>query len=107
MTNIFILQSLIKLAANVFNARLAQATLITKTDFDTKLWSLNRKITQNKTKHLLVENELNSLKTFDSSYYIGKSYFEEDDTPSYLVFQPLNKYFKLGGHVNFYYVLSW
>ena len=107
MTNIFILQSLIKLAANVFNARLAQANLITKTDFDTKLWSLNRKITQNKTKHLLVENELNSLKTFDSSYYIGKSYFEEDGTPNYLVFQPLKKYFKLGGDVNFYYVLSW
>ena len=46
------------LAANVFNARIAQANLITKTDFDTKLLSLNRKITQNKTKHLLVENKL-------------------------------------------------
>ena len=31
------------LAADVFNARLAQANLITKTDFDTKLSSLNRK----------------------------------------------------------------
>ena len=49
-----------KLAADVFNARLAQANLITKTDFDAKLSSLNRKITQNKTKHLLVENELNN-----------------------------------------------
>ena len=37
-----------KLAADVFNARLAQANLITKTDFDAKLSSLNRKITQNK-----------------------------------------------------------
>ena len=54
-----------KLAANVFNARLAEANLITKTDFDAKLSSLKRKITQNKTKHLLVENELNKLKTFD------------------------------------------
>ena len=26
----------------------------------------------NKTKHLLVENELKKLKTFDSSYFIGK-----------------------------------
>ena len=43
-----------KLAADVFNARLAQANLITKTDFNAKLSSLNRKITQNKTKHLLV-----------------------------------------------------
>ena len=41
---------------------------------------LNRKITQNKTKHLLVENELNKLKTFDSSYFIDKSHFEEDGT---------------------------
>ena len=39
------------LSVNVFNARLAQANLITKTDFDTMLSSLNRKITQNKTKH--------------------------------------------------------
>ena len=53
-----------KLAADVFNARLAQANLITKTDFDAKLSSLNRKIIQNKTKHLLVESELNKLKTF-------------------------------------------
>ena len=45
-----------KLAAHVFNAKLAQANLITKTDFDTKLSSLNRKITQNKTKHLLKVN---------------------------------------------------
>ena len=45
--------------AAVFNARLAQGNLITKTDFDAKLLSLNRKITRNKTKNLLVENELN------------------------------------------------
>ena len=67
-----------KLPADVFNARLAQANLITKTDFQAKLSNFNRKITQNKTKHLLVENELNKLKTFDSSYFIGKSHFEED-----------------------------
>ena len=35
------------LAADVFNARLAQANLITKADFDAKLSSL-KKITQNK-----------------------------------------------------------
>ena len=50
---------------------------------------------------------MNKLKTFDSSYFIGKSYSEEDGTPNYLVFQPLRKYFKLGDGVNFYYVLSW
>ena len=33
-----------KLADNVFNARLAQANLVTKTDFDDKLSNLNKKI---------------------------------------------------------------
>ena len=69
-----------KLPADVFNARIAQANLITKTDFDAKLSSLNTKITENKTKHLLVPNELDKLKTFDSSYFIGKSHFDEDST---------------------------
>ena len=69
--------------------------MITKTDFDSKLSNLNRKITQNKTKYLLVENELNKLKKFDSSYFIGNSHFEEDGTQNYLVFQPINKYFKV------------
>ena len=45
------------MAASVFNARLAQVNIITKTDFDAKLSGLNKKITTNKTKHLLVENE--------------------------------------------------
>ena len=68
------------MAANVSNARLAQATLIKKTDFDAKLSSLDRKITANKSKHLIVENELKKLETFDSSYFIGKSHFEENCT---------------------------
>ena len=69
---------------------------MTKTDFDAKLSSLNRKITSNKSKHLLVKNELKNikLKTFDSSYFIGKSHFEEDGTQNYLVFQPMYRYFK-------------
>ena len=66
--------------------RLSQANLITKTDFDAKISSLNRKITLNKLKHLLTENELNKLKSFDSSYFIGKSDFGEDGTQNYLVF---------------------
>ena len=61
-----------KLAFDVFNAKIAQANLITKTDFDAKLSGFNRKITKNKTDHLLVQNELNKLKTFDSSYFIVK-----------------------------------
>ena len=36
---------------------------------------------------------MNKLKNFDSSYFIGRSHFEEDGTQNYLVFQPLYKYF--------------
>ena len=92
------------MATNVFNARLAQANLITKTDFNTRLSNFNRKITQKKSKHLLVENELNKLKTFDSSYFIGKSHFEEDGVQSYLVFQPMYRYFKTDSS---YHISSW
>ena len=76
-----------------------------KTDFDAKLSSFNRKITEKKTKHLLVENELKKLKTFDSSYSIGKGHFEEDGTQNYLVFQPINRYFKV--IANTLYISSW
>ena len=61
-----------KLITNVFNARLAQANLITKTEFDSRLSGLNRKNTANKSKYLLVQNELNNLKTFGSSYLLAR-----------------------------------
>ena len=62
-----------------------------------KLRQINKKI--------LVENELNKLKRFDWKYFIGKSHFEENGTQDYLVFQPLNKYFKVIANTD--YVLSW
>ena len=96
------------LAASVFYAILVQVNLIIKTGFHAKLSSLNRKITSNKSKHLLVENELKKLKTFDSSYFIGKSHFEEDGTQNYLVFQPIQRYFKqIAGVVNGTYIYYW
>ena len=48
---------------------------------------------------------MNKLKTFDSSYYHGKNYFDEDGALNYLVFQPLNKYFKLIANTS--YVSLW
>ena len=73
------------LAADVFNARLAQANLITKTDFN----------------DFLNDNDL--------SYYHGKQYFDEGSgKQNYLVFLPIKKYFKLNLVVNAAdYVLSW
>ena len=39
------------------------------------------------------------------SYFIGKSHFEEDGTQNYLVFQPINRYFKVIANTD--YVSSW
>ena len=42
--------------------------------FDDKLKNLDKKISSNKTKHVLVENEFNKLqKAFDWSLFIGKN----------------------------------
>ena len=62
--------------------------------------SLNRKITANKTKHFLNDNDL--------SYYHGKQYFDEGSgKQNYLVFLPMRKYFKLNSVVDTVdYVLS-
>ena len=86
------------LAANIFNARLAR---LTKTDSDAKLSSLNGKITANKTKHFLNDNDL--------SYYRGKQYFDEGSgKQNYLVFLPMRKYFKLSSVIGVIdRVLSW
>ena len=48
---------------------------------------------------------MKKLKTFDYSYFIGKSHFEEDRTQNYLVNQPINRYFKVIGSTD--YVSSW
>ena len=48
---------------------------------------------------------MKKLKTFDSSYFIGKSHFEEDGTQNYLVFQPMYRYFKMITNTD--YVSSW
>ena len=45
--------------------------------------------------NLLVENELKKLRTFNLTYFLGKSRLEEDGTQNHLVFQPINRYFKL------------
>ena len=81
------------LAADVFNAILAQTNLITKTDFDARRSNFNKKITWNNSKHLLVENKFQKLKTIDSSYFVAKSLFDEDGTQRYLVFDPILKIF--------------
>ena len=78
---------------------------MTKIDFDAKLQDISKRITSNKSKHLLVENEL---KTFDLRYFIGKSRFEEDDTQNHLVFQEIYRYFKkIAGVGSGNYIYFW
>ena len=78
------------MAADVFKPRLAaQTDLIRKPDFDSKLKRITDSVAENKTKYLLVENELKKLKKFDAAHFRGKSHFEEDGTQNYLVFQPI------------------
>ena len=58
---------------------------------------------------MLLENELRKLKTFDSSYFKGKSQFVQDGAQNYLVLQPMYKYFKKNSGVgsgNYIYFLK-
>ena len=61
-----------KLTAENFTARLKQADLVNKIDFDNKLTSFHNRITSNKTKHLEVQNKLNSLMTKDYRFSLGR-----------------------------------
>ena len=67
------------------------ASFIKKTNFDDELKKLNKKITSNIKNHLLVKNEFEKLQTFDSSLFIGQSYFNNDGVQLYLIFHPINK----------------
>ena len=48
---------------------------------------------------------MKKLKTFDSNYFRGKNYFENDGTLNYLVFQLVLKYFKREKYAD--YILEW
>ena len=91
------------LAASVFNARLAQANLITKTDLDTKLKN-NLKST-----NTFNGNENNQLKKLSLDNFLGRLLFDgEDGLQNYLVFQPIHKYFKtIAGVGNGSYIYYW
>ena len=81
-----------------FNAKITEiegkipdvTSLITKTDFDAELKKISERFASSKSKHLLVENELEKLRKSDSSYFRVKDFLEGN----YLVFKPMNKYFK-------------
>ena len=55
-----------KLTPESFAARLKQENLVTSTNFDDKLKSVNQKTIPNKEKYLLVKNKLKKVETFNS-----------------------------------------
>ena len=65
-----------------------------KTDFDDKLKNLNKKVTSNKTKHVLVENELNELS-------------EELSAKDYSFYQQTFNMLELKINKSTEYVISW
>ena len=72
-----------------FAAKLKQANLVNKTDFDEKPKKLDKKITSNNTKHVLVENQFKKLQTSDSSLFVGQNYFNNDGAQLYLILRPI------------------
>ena len=68
-----------KWTAENFIARLKQADLVSKSDFDNKLTNFNKLITSNKTKHLEVQKKLISLITKDYNFFVGRIYFASND----------------------------
>ena len=72
-------QELNKSTAENFAARLTQANSVSKTDFDNKLISFNRKFTSNKRKYLEVLIKLNNLTTKYYNFLLGRMYFTSND----------------------------
>ena len=70
-----------KVMAENFTARLKQANslILSKTDFDDKLISFNRKISSKETTYLEVQEKLDSLITKDYNFFLGRIYFKRND----------------------------
>ena len=74
-----------------FDSTLAQANVITKRNFDAKI--------------IEIENNTKKIQTFYSSYFRGKSHFEEGGVQNYLISQPLHRHFKMISNSD--YVSEW
>ena len=62
---------------------------MSKTSFDNKLASFNKRITSSKTKHLEVQKNLNSLITKDNNFFLGEIYLTSNNgSQNTFVYQP-------------------
>ena len=69
---------------------------------------ISDKVTKNKSKHLLVENELKELGKFNAPYFTGKNYFGGNDrVQNSLVFQVGEKYLKNNSGGNSLKIIMW
>ena len=85
-----------------------QADLVNKADFDNKLTSFSKRITSNKTKHLEVQKELNSLIRKDYKFFLDRTYFTSNDgSQNKFVYQPSLDASELKRDKGTDYVLSW
>ena len=73
-----------KLASDAVKARIVQANLVKKTDFDNKLSNVKRKVVSNETKDISLAKKL--------SYFHVKNYFDEDGDQNYYIFQAISKF---------------
>ena len=97
-----------KLTTKHFAARLKQADLVNKTNFDNTLTGFNRQITSSKTKHLEVQKKRNSLITKDYNFFLGRIYFTSNDgSQNTFVYQPTFDTLELKKDKGTDYVLSW
>ena len=74
--NILALQEFNKFTAENLAARLKEANLLNKTNFDNKLTSLNKRITLNKIKHFEYQKKLNSVVTKDYNFFLDRTYLQ-------------------------------
>ena len=72
---------------------------------ETRTWHKNIKSLAIKAELNVKQDKIIKLQLFDSSYFRGKSHFEDDGTQNYLVFQSMNRYFKK--IVNTDHISSW
>ena len=95
------------LTAETFAARLKQANLVNKIDFDNKRINFNRKITSSKTKYLEVQKKLNSLTAKDYIFLLRRIYFTSNDgSQNTFVYQPILDTLELKKDKGADYVLS-
>ena len=97
-----------KLTAENFTVGLKQAHLAAKTDFDNKLTSFNKRIASNKSKHLEVQNKLDSLITKGYNFFLGRIYFTSNDEPQNMfVYQPIFSVLELKIDKDTEYIIGW